>query len=111
MARFTCTTYPQLEIGGIVRFIDGVCETSQKEALAQLRSFAADPAYGISEQDPPDGAGEGNGGGPDGMQRPARSASKADWKAYAVRQGMDADATEKASRDELAAQYTDGGDS
>lgn len=42
---------------------------------------------------------------------PARSASKADWKAYAASQGMDEDEAEKATRDELAAKYADGGDS
>lgn len=42
---------------------------------------------------------------------PVKSASKADWKAYAVSQGIDEEAADKATRDELAAKYADGGDS
>lgn len=45
------------------------------------------------------------------LARPGKSASKADWKAYAIGQGMDEDDAEKATRDELAARYADGGDS
>jgi hypothetical protein len=45
------------------------------------------------------------------LERPAKSASKADWVAYAVAQGLDEEAAEKATRDELAAKYADGGDS
>lgn len=43
------------------------------------------------------------------LERPAKSASKADWKAYAIQEGMDAEEAEKATRDDLAAKYTDGG--
>ncbi|MEV8432001.1 hypothetical protein ACWHLZ_28055 [Streptomyces chartreusis] len=44
------------------------------------------------------------------LERPAKSASKADWKAYAIQEGMDEDEADKATRDELAAKYADGGD-
>lgn len=47
--------------------------------------------------------------GPVVLERPAKSASKADWKAYAVQEGMDEVEAEKATRDELAAKYADGG--
>ncbi|MFJ1869961.1 hypothetical protein [Streptomyces chartreusis] len=43
------------------------------------------------------------------LERPAKSASRADWKAYAVQEGMDEDEADKATRDELAARYADGG--
>lgn len=46
---------------------------------------------------------------PQVLERPTKSASKADWKAYAIQEGMDAEEAEKATRDELAAKYTDGG--
>jgi hypothetical protein len=36
---------------------------------------------------------------------PAKSASKADWKAYAIAQGVSEEDAEKATRDELAALY------
>ncbi|MFC9847789.1 hypothetical protein ACFWFF_01565 [Streptomyces sp. NPDC060223] len=45
------------------------------------------------------------------LERPAKSASKADWKAYAVQEGLDEDEAEKATRDDLAARYADGGGS
>lgn len=45
------------------------------------------------------------------LSRPVKSASKADWKAYAVSHGMDEEAADKATRDELAALYTDEGGS
>jgi len=40
---------------------------------------------------------------------PARSASKSDWFSFAVARGMDEDLADKATRDELAALYHDGG--
>jgi hypothetical protein len=49
--------------------------------------------------------------GPVVLERPAKSASKADWKAYAIQEGMDEAEAEKATRDELAAKYADGGSS
>jgi hypothetical protein len=36
---------------------------------------------------------------------PGRSASKADWVAYAVTQGAEQDAAEQLTRDQLAEQY------
>lgn len=45
---------------------------------------------------------------PEVLERPAKSASKADWKAYAVQEGMDEEEADKATRDELAAKYADG---
>lgn len=36
---------------------------------------------------------------------PAKSASKADWKAYAISQGMSEDDAEASTRDKLAEQY------
>ncbi|MCM2394356.1 hypothetical protein [Streptomyces albipurpureus] len=66
-------------------------------------ALAADPASGwrCAEPDP---APE-----PVEPKHPTKSASKADWKAYAVAQGMAEEDAEKATRDELAAQYTEGG--
>ncbi|MEU7962370.1 hypothetical protein AB0D09_02705 [Streptomyces sp. NPDC049097] len=121
MATFKTDRYPQLQIGGTpkIRFVDGVYETSDPDALAQLRKFAADSGYRITEtspadepgdQDPPvGGGGEGSGSGPEDVKPPARSASKADWKAYAIAQGVTEDEADKATRDELAARYLDGG--
>lgn len=71
--------------------------SDEETALAAL---ADDPASGwsrIDDQPPAEPA-----------RRPAKSASKADWVAYAVTQGAtEADAT-AATRDELAALYEDG---
>ncbi|MFG2277520.1 hypothetical protein ACGFNQ_02380 [Streptomyces asoensis] len=58
----------------------------------------------------PDGGGDGS--GPDAPERPARSASKADWQAYARERAQDSDeeaAIDGLTKDELIKQY--GGDS
>lgn len=38
--------------------------------------------------------------------KPAKSGSKADWKAYALSQGMSEEEAEAATRDDLAAKYS-----
>lgn len=42
---------------------------------------------------------------PEGLRRPRNSASKADWKAYAIARGMDADEAEELSRDQLVERF------
>lgn len=42
---------------------------------------------------------------------PARSASKAEWKSYAVAQGMSEEEAERSTRDQLAERYAPGGGS
>jgi hypothetical protein len=64
-------------------------------------ALAADPASGWHVAAPD----------PVRLARPAKSASKTDWVAYAVQEGMDAGDADKATRDELAARYADGGGS
>lgn len=44
---------------------------------------------------------------PEPLARPAKSASKADWVAYAVQEGQSEEDATKATRDELAALYAD----
>ncbi|WP_405956113.1 hypothetical protein [Streptomyces phaeochromogenes] len=73
----------------------------------ELDALAADPASGWHvEESGPEPEPE-----PIVLERPAKSASKADWKAYAIQEGMDEAEAEKATRDELAAKYADGGGS
>ncbi|SDM46502.1 hypothetical protein SAMN04487981_101608 [Streptomyces sp. cf386] len=75
------------------------------EEAERYAALAADPASGwrCAEPDPePDQE-------PVVLERPSKSASKADWKAYAVQEGMGEAEADKAPRDELAAKYTDGG--
>ncbi|MFF3497383.1 hypothetical protein ACFYWS_39330 [Streptomyces sp. NPDC002795] len=76
----------------------------------QYARLAEDPASGwrCAEQDE---KAEAPATEPVELERPAKSASKADWKAYAISQGLDEDEAEKATRDELAARYAVGGDS
>ncbi len=62
-------------------------------------------------QDPPSGGGEGSGSGPEESKPPARSASKADWVAYAVAQGADQADAEAKTRDQLAELFATGGES
>lgn len=78
------------------------------EAAERYAALAADPASGwrCAEPDPESEEAPQE---PVVLERPAKSASKADWKAYAVQEGMDEDEADKATRDELAAKYADGG--
>ncbi|MEV4437489.1 hypothetical protein AB0K09_00480 [Streptomyces sp. NPDC049577] len=84
MATFTSDRYPQLRIGGIVRFEDGVCTTTAREALAQLRKFAASDEYGITEVKAPGGRsggkhpGAGSGRQDEGRGRDHGAASTGD---------------------------------
>lgn len=74
-----------------------------------------EPTAGPGTQEPPGPSGPVAGGdssGPDAIKRPARSASKADWQAYARTRAQDSDeeaAVDGLTRDQLAEQY--GGDS
>ncbi|MEV1079875.1 hypothetical protein AB0I98_16760 [Streptomyces sp. NPDC050211] len=45
----------------------------------------------LQEPNEPPGGGEGDGSGPGVVERPARSASKADWAAYARARAQDSD--------------------
>ncbi len=86
------------QVSARVRPVPGSAEANEYAA------FAEDPSSGwrCSEPDPvPEPE-------PVVLERPVKSASKADWKAYAVSQGMDEADAEKATRDELAATYADG---
>ncbi|MBP5930189.1 hypothetical protein F3K39_19175 [Streptomyces sp. LBUM 1479] len=66
---------------------------------------------GTSPDEPPGGDG-GDGDGPGAAERPARSASKADWQAYARARAQDSEeeaAIDDLTKDELIKRY--GGDS
>lgn len=80
---------------------------------AELEALAADPAtaWHVEEPEPEPFEVVPIEVKPAVLERPAKSASKADWKAYALQEGMDEDEAEKATRDELAAKYADGGGS
>jgi hypothetical protein len=56
------------------------------------------------DQAPPGTAPEGD-NGPAALERPARSASKAEWIAYAVAQGAEQDDAEAATKEQLIEQY------
>ncbi|MEU6649509.1 hypothetical protein ABZ904_08680 [Streptomyces sp. NPDC046900] len=121
MATFQSSIYPGLTLqdddGIWAAFAGGRFETDDEAVAERLRALPE--SEGITEtspdgdpgdQDPPvGGGGEGSGNGPEDVKPPARSASKADWKAYAITQGMGEDEADKATRDELAATYADGG--
>ncbi len=105
--------YKQLQVhcpSGKVRFVDGVFSTEDK-ALADELLALDEGFYGVQlvdapdegDQDPPEGGGKGDGDGPEDIKPPARSASKADWVAYADSQ--DPGDHESLTKDELIAQY------
>lgn len=56
-------------------------------------------------QDPPGDGGEGSGSGPDDVQRPARSASKADWLAYAQAVAPQTGGLDELTKEKLIEQY------
>lgn len=61
----------------------------------------------MDENENQDGDQTGEQGTEQALARPSKSASKADWKAYAIAQGMSEDDADAATRDTLAAQYAD----
>ena len=104
MATFQCSRYPQLRIGSVATFTNGVCETTNAEAVAQLRKFAGNPEYGITEV----GRSAPTGGGKqadEGAKAPAKSAAKGEWVAWAVRCGVLEEEASEMTRDQLAAEF------
>jgi hypothetical protein len=106
--------YKQLQVhcpSGKARFVDGRFETDDKALADELGALDAD-FYGVQlvnapaegEQDPP-GDGEGSGDGPDDVQRPARSASKAEWLTYAQAVDPETAGLDELTKDQLIEQY------
>lgn len=78
-----------------VSFRDGVGYTDNPAALAYFRS----QGYGVESPDSePAPAGDN--------PAPRKSASKADWAAYATAHGMSAEEAESLSRDQLVERFT-----
>ncbi|MBQ0827708.1 hypothetical protein [Streptomyces tagetis] len=81
------------------------------ETVQEPKVPAAGPEpQGGAETPPaePPGGGGGDGSGPDAGERPARSASKADWVAYARRAARDSDeeaAVDSLTKEQLIDQY------
>ena len=75
-----------------VSFRDGVGHTDNPAALAYFRS----QGYGVEEAGAP----------ADADPAPRKSASKADWAAYAVAHGMTAEEAETLTRDQLVERFT-----
>ncbi len=81
-----------------VDFAGGVAEVDPSPgALAYFRRHG----YGVEQVD------EDPGDDQDADKVPARSASKADWRVYAIAHGMTEQDADAATRDELAARYHD----
>ncbi|MFE9645314.1 hypothetical protein ACFYO0_14595 [Streptomyces sp. NPDC006365] len=86
MAVLKCEQYPQLQVhtpAGRVQFTDGLAEATDEQIKA-LEGLAR--KFGIELVDVPDEESPGGGDGPEEIKPPARSASKADWVAYADKQ-------------------------
>jgi hypothetical protein len=106
MIALRCEKHPMMQVNtpaGPVKFQDGSAEATEEQAESVAEIAAA---YGITVKEAEVEETE-----PDEVVRPAKSASKADWKAYAISQGLDEADADAATRDELAARYADGGDS
>lgn len=110
MARYVyaCQRYPQLQVGpqsAGLRFRDGKFETDDRTQAALLDGLHE--SYGVTRVEAPqDPSGTGE-DGPGGEDRPARTARKADWLAYAAAVDPDAD-LDGLTKDELIDRY--GGD-
>ncbi|MEU0199136.1 MULTISPECIES: hypothetical protein [unclassified Streptomyces] len=111
---FRCDKYKQLQVhcpSGKARFVGGRFTTEDQDLADELAALNAD-FYGVQlvnapeegDQDPP-GDGEGSGDGPDDVQRPARSASKADWLTYAQAVGPETGGLDELTKDQLIEQY------
>lgn len=81
-----------------VDFLKGVGEVDTVEQTSAVHYFRRHgygvPEYGTAEHSD---------------KAPAKSASKADWVAYAIAQGVDADEAEASTRDALAERFNDQG--
>lgn len=112
MAKYQITTpvpgFTGVSVG--VNFTKGVAEIDVPEddrqhPMTRALAYFNAQGYGVEEIQPdePEPAAEED----DEAKPPARSASKADWVAYAVAQGMDADDADKLTRDQLAERFLD----
>ncbi|MFI7014390.1 hypothetical protein [Streptomyces sp. NPDC050164] len=105
--------YPQLAISSVagrVRFTDGTFTTEDKalgEALRALPDWYGVQLVSAPDEGPedPPGDGEGSGDGPGDVQRPARSASKAEWVAYAAAVAPETGGLDELTKDQLIEQY------
>jgi hypothetical protein len=110
---YECRRYPQLQVGprsAGLRFRDGRFETDDEAQVAALDRLP--PEYGVDLVSTPDsgpesGAEDADGQGAEG--RPAHSARKADWLAYAQAQDPDAD-LDGLTKEQLIEQYGGGSD-
>lgn len=95
-----------------VNFTDGVAEIDVPEddkqhPMYRAVSYFLAQGYGVEEINEEARAPESS-SEPDASDKPpARSASKADWLAYAITQGVDADEADKLTRDQLAERFLD----
>lgn len=106
------------EVAGM-DFVDGVAEGEPTQsALSYFRRRGYRVVEGDAQQPDPSpegdiqgdiqGDAEGDvGGGDRAGKMPARSASKAAWRAYAVARGMSPDDADAATRDQLAELFHD----
>lgn len=108
---YSCSRYPQLQVGprsAGLRFTDGRFETDDEAQAAVLDRLP--PEYGVALVATPknqrgDAGGEGERGGPDDIERPARSALKATWVDYARQVDPDAADLDSLTKDELIEMY------
>lgn len=113
MGKYRITTpvpgYTGVSVG--VNFTKGVAELEapehdQQDPMSRALAYFRAQGYGVEEIEPdePEAADVVE---DDEPKAPARSASKADWLAYAIAQGMDADEADKLTRDQLAERFLD----
>jgi hypothetical protein len=112
MAKYRITA-PVVDFTGVsvgVNFTKGVAEIDVPEddrqhPMSRALAYFRAQGYGVEELDTVEDVPEPVEDEP--KPPPARSASKADWVAYATSQGMDADEADKLTRDQLAERFLD----
>jgi len=96
---FVSRIYRSLRIG-TAQFVDGRCQTSDPEQVAQLRKFATEPeyvtAYGVVDETPE----------PVAPRLPAKQAGVEKWRDHALVVDPDnAEAIKTMEKDALVAKY------
>lgn len=109
MGRFHCGRFPHGEVPirtreGLVVFHGGQADVDDDALAAALRDV--DPVFAITEEPsqtpPPAPPGDG---GPGEGEAPSPDAVKADWIAWAVRQGAGEAEAKKLTKSQLVEQY------
>lgn len=116
--RVTSSKYPNLTVDGVVQFVDGEAEVTDKKVLARLRKL--DAKYGVEvgedaepKKDKADANAKDADSAPDaeadpGSDKPAGNAKRDEWVEYAKARGVAVDDDTKVADIKAAVDKLDG---